>query len=214
MTATFHSALGTRSSRLLVSALQHDAGPPIAIATKSSMALNTSRRPGAQVSETPKARKGAAQPQSSSTHSPVVIRELIASDIFCCSIIGGVTTVAQFQDWPEDSHGAASPFAERPEASARKVLVGEGERNKALCAPWTDVAVSGRDRSLLRERSPSMAAARIGPLSLSISASWIRVWLLLVPKAAKRALRRATRQGAASGHWPDNCSTEQRLFSD
>ncbi len=215
--------LGTGSSRLLVSALQHDAGPPhIAIVDEIEHGLEPHRVARLlKYLKTPKGAEGAAQPQMFvTTHSPVVIRELIASDIFAVRSSAGVTTVTSVSGLARDLDTAQRHLRGTPEAFlARKVLVGEGRTEQGLMRGldgWWHV--SGRDLFALQGAVPIDGG---GKDKAPLIAEHLRdlgyeVWLLLdsdTPPNAE-ALRRATDKGAALWQWPDNCSTEQRLFLD
>ncbi|MET4803889.1 AAA family ATPase [Bradyrhizobium sp. LB11.1] len=215
--------LGTGSSRLLVSALQHDAGPPhIAIVDEIEHGLEPHRVARLlKYSKTPKGGEGAAQPQMFvTTHSPVVIRELTASDIFAVRSSAGVTTVASVSGLARDLDTAQRHLRGTPEAFlARKVLVGEGRTEQGLMRGldgWWHA--SGRDSFALQGAVPIDGG---GKDKAPLIAEHLRdlgyeVWLLLdsdKPPNAE-ALRRATDKGAALWQWPDNCSTEQRLFLD
>ena len=215
--------LGTGSSRLLVSALQHDAGPPhIAIVDEIEHGLEPHRVARLLKDlKTPKRGEGAVQPQMFvTTHSPVVIRELTASDIFAVRSSAGVTTVASVSGLARDLDTAQRHLRGTPEAFlARKVLVGEGRTEQGLMRGldgWWHT--SGRDSFALQGAVPIDGG---GKDKAPLIAEHLRdlgyeVWLLLdsdQPPNAE-ALRRATDKGAAFWQWPDNCSTEQRLFLD
>ena len=138
--------LGTGSSRLLVSALQHDAGPPhIAIIDEIEHGLEPHRVARLlKYLKTPKGAADAAQPQIfATTHSPVVIRELTAPDIFAVRSVVGVTTIAPVSAVAKDPETAQRHLRGTPEAFlARKVLVGEGRTEQGLArgldAWWID----------------------------------------------------------------------------
>jgi hypothetical protein len=206
-----------------VSALQHDAGPPhIAIVDEIEHGLEPHRVARLlKYLKTPKGGEGAVQPQMFvTTHSPVVIRELTASDIFAVRSSAGVTTVASVSGLARDLDTAQRHLRGTPEAFlARKVLVGEGRTEQGLMRGldgWWHT--SGRDSFALQGAVPIDGG---GKDKAPLIAEHLRdlgyeVWLLLdsdQPPNAE-ALRRATDKGAAFWQWPDNCSTEQRLFLD
>jgi putative ATP-dependent endonuclease of OLD family len=215
--------LGTGSSRLLVSALQHDAGPPhIAIIDEIEHGLEPHRVARLlKYLKTPKGVADAAQPQIfATTHSPVVIRELIAPDIFAVRSVAGVTTIASVSAVAKDPNSAQRHLRGTPEAFlARKVLVGEGRTEQGLArgldAWWTN---KGHDSFALQA---TVAIDGGGKDNAPLIAEHLRdlgynVFLLLDSDEPPNAdaVKRAVDKGAVLVQWPDKCSTEERLFLD
>jgi putative ATP-dependent endonuclease of OLD family len=213
--------LGTGSSRLLVAALQHDAGPShIAIIDEIEQGLEPHRIARLlKFLKTPPV--AAPRPQIFiTTHSPVVIRELTAPDIFSVRSTAGVTTIASVATMAKDQNTAQRHLRGTPEAFlARKVLVGEGRTEQGLSrgldAWWTS---KGRESFALQA---TVAIDGGGKDSAPLIAEHLRdlgytVLLLLdsdePPNAAD--LKRAVDKGATLVQWPDDCSTEERLFLD
>ena len=215
--------LGPGSSRLLVAALQHDAGPPhIAIIDEIEHGLEPHRV--ARLLKYLKAPKGtadSAQPQIfATTHSPVVIRELSPTDIFAVRSTAGVTKVASVSTMAKDPNTAQRHLRGTPEAFlARKVLVGEGRTEQGLTrgldAWWTS-----KDRSSFALQA-TVAIDGGGKDSTLLLAEHLcdlgyTVFLLLDSDEPPNAdaVKRAVGKGATLAEWPDACSTEERLFLD
>ncbi|TFV35265.1 hypothetical protein E4K64_32950 [Bradyrhizobium frederickii] len=215
--------LGTGSARLLVSALQHDAGPPhVAIIDEIEHGLEPHRIARLlRYLKAPKAAADAAQPQIfATTHSPVVIRELTAADIFSVRSDVGIITVKSISALARDSDTAQRHLRGNPEAFlARKILVGEGRTEQGLARgldEWWQT--SGNDSFALQA---TVAIDGGGKDKAPLIAEHLRdlgyeVWLLLdsdeEPNQAD--LERAKGKGAVVHQWPDKCSTEERLFLD
>lgn len=215
--------LGTGSARLLVSALQHDAGPPhVAIIDEIEHGLEPHRIARLlKYLKAPKAAAGTSQPQIfATTHSPVVIRELTASDIFSVRLEAGTTAVKSVSALAKDIDTAQRHLRGNPEAFlARKILIGEGRTEQGLArgldAWWQN---SGKDSFALQ------ATAAIdggGKDQAPLIAEHLRdlgydVWLLLDSDAEPNPadLKRAKDKGAIVHQWPDKSSTEERLFLD
>jgi putative ATP-dependent endonuclease of OLD family len=138
--------LGTGSSRLIVSALQHDAGAShIALIDEVEHGLEPHRIArllkylGAKAVDDG---KRAPSQIFMTTHSPVVIRELRAADIFAVRCSGGATevrSVASTAGDPKTIRGHVllrriqGHLRRSPEAFlARKVIVGEGRTEQGL----------------------------------------------------------------------------------
>lgn len=215
--------LGTGSARLLVSALQHDAGPPhVAIIDETEHGLEPHRIARLiKYLKAPKVGAGAALPQIfATTHSPVVVRELMATDIFAVRSKAGITTVASVSATAKDPETAQRHLRGTPEAFlSRKVIVGEGRTEQGLARGLDDWwQASGRDSFALQG---VVAIDGGGKDKAPLIAEHLRdlgyeVWLLLdsdePPNEA--ALKRATAKGAVIHQWPGSCSTEERLFLD
>jgi hypothetical protein len=215
--------LGTGSSRLLVAALQYDAGPPhIAIIDEIEHGLEPHRVARLlRYLKAPKEGAGMAQPQIfATTHSPVVIRELDAPDIFAVQSTAGATSIKSVSTIGQDANTAQRHLRATPEAFlARKIVIGEGRTEEGLLRGldiwWSDrgydsfafqatVTVDGKGR----DNAPAFAE--------HLCDLGFRVFLLLDSDEAPNAdaLRRALDKGATLAQWPDTCSTEERLFLD
>jgi hypothetical protein len=215
--------LGTGSARLLVSALQHDAGPPhVAIIDEIEHGLEPHRIARLlRYLKAPKAAPDAAQPQIfATTHSPVVIRELTAADIFSVRSDAGITTVKSVSASAKDADTAQRHLRGNPEAFlARKILVGEGRTEQGLARgldEWWQA--SGKDSFALQA---TVAIDGGGKDNAPLVAEHLRdlgyeVWLLLDSDEEPNAtdLERAKGKGVVVHQWPDRCSTEERLFLD
>lgn len=215
--------LGTGSSRLLVAALQHDAGAPhIAIIDEIEHGLEPHRVARLlKYLKTPKGAAGTGQPQIfTTTHSPTVIRELTAPDIFAVRSEAGVTTVASVSTVAKDADTAQRHLRGTPEAFlARKVLVGEGRTEQGLARGLDAWWISkGRDLFALQA---TVVIDGGGKDSAPLIAEHLRdlgytVFLLLDSDEPPNAdaVKRAVDKGAMLAEWPDSCSTEERLFLD
>jgi len=215
--------LGTGSSRLIVSALQHDAGPPhIALIDEIEYGLEPHRIARLlKYLKTPKDGAGLSQPQIfMTTHSPFVLLELAAQDIFAVRSAAGTTTVRSVSATAKDLDTAQRHLRGTPEAFlARKILVGEGKTEQGLARGfdtwWTGqnkdsfalqgmIAIDGGGK----DKAPLIAEHL---LDLGY-----KVFLLLDSDEAPNAdaLKRVTDKGGAITQWPDACSTEERIFLD
>ncbi|RVP23316.1 hypothetical protein CN082_26705 [Sinorhizobium meliloti] len=215
--------LGTGSARLLVSALQHDAGPPhIAIIDEIEHGLEPHRVARLlKYLKTPKSNKGAGQPQIfATTHSPVVIRELTAADIFAVRAKGGTTTVASVAATAKDPNTAQRHLRGTPEAFlVRKVIVGEGRTEQGLARGLDDWWQTQEQDSFALQSVVAIDGG--GKDNSPLVAEHLRdlghdVFLLLDSDEPPNqdALKRAKDKGAVVHQWPDECSTEERLFLD
>lgn len=215
--------LGTGSSRLIVAALQHDAGPlHITIIDEIEHGLEPHRIARLiKYLKTANEQVGSGAPQIFlTTHSPVVIQELVAADIFTVGLTAGITRVQSVSATAKDLDTAQRHLRGTPEAFlARKVIIGEGRTEQGLArgfdAWWSTtgqasfalqgtVAVNGggKDKALF-------LAEHLVDLGYS-------VFLLLDTDIALNsdAVKVATDKGCTVGKWPDNCSTEERIFLD
>lgn len=208
--------LGTGSSRLIVSALQHDAGPShIALIDEIEHGLEPHRL--ARLLRYLKASKDSVRSQIFlTTHSPVVIRELTVEDIFAVRSSAGTTTVKAVAT----NAKAQMNLRRTPEAFlARKILVCEGRTEEGLArgldAWWSAgnrdsfalqgaVAVSGTGK----DTAPSIAEHL---LDLGYS-----VFLLLDSDVSPSevSLKKVLERGGVVEQWQDKCSVEERVFLD
>ena len=216
--------LGTGSSRLIVSAMQHDSG-------SSHVALIDEIEHGLEPHRIARLLKYLKNPVNDgdkapppqifmTTHSLVVIRELAVQDIFTVRSKDGVTvvrSVAATSDKPETAqrHLRASPDA----FLARKVLVGEGRTECGLLRGfdsfWTQ---NGADSFALQ--GVIVIDGQGVPNALAIAAHLAglgyEVALLLdTDKPAPADLIKCVRDiGGIVMEWSDTCSTEERVFLD
>ncbi len=216
--------LGTGSSRLIVSALQHDAGGShVALIDEIEHGLEPHRiarllkylkcpTTGEQKVRTPQI--------FMTTHSPVVIRELDAGDILTVRSEAGVTEVRSVAATARDLDIAQRHLRSSPEAFlARKVIVGEGRTEQGLLrgldAWWS---LKGTDSFALRgatviDGGGNNNAPIIAEHLLDLG---YEVLLLLdtdnaVPTDVIESVR--MKRGAVL-EWQDACSTEERIFLD
>jgi putative ATP-dependent endonuclease of OLD family len=215
--------LGTGSSRLIVAALQHDAGPlHITIIDEIEHGLEPHRIARLlKYLKAPNEQAEAGEPQIFlTTHSPVVIQEMVASDIFTVVYTAGTTRVLSVSATARDLDAAQRHLRGTPEAFlARKVIVGEGRTEQGLARGfdfwWSAtgrasfalqgaIAVDGGGK----DKAPFLAQHLV---DLGYS-----VFLLLDTDVAlnDEAIKAAIDKGCAVAKWPDNCSTEERIFVD
>lgn len=216
--------LGTGSSRLIVSALQHDAG-------ESSVALIDEIEHGLEPHRIARLLKYLKSPAIEekkdrvsqifmTTHSPVVICELKAAEIFAVRSVAGGTTVRSVAETAKDLDTAQRHLRQTPAAFlARKILVGEGRTEQGLMrgldAWWSSrnvesyalqgtVAVDG-------EGIPKAPVIAEHLLKLGY-----KVFLLLDSDEEPDAnlVDTVKQNGGAVFKWPDTCSTEERIFLD
>ncbi|WP_439500445.1 ATP-dependent nuclease [Aminobacter ciceronei] len=215
--------LGTGSARLLVSALQHDAGPPhVALIDEIEHGLEPHRIARLlKYLKVPKAGAGDAQPQIfATTHSPVVVRELTATDIFTVRSKAGITTISSVSATAKDLETAQRHLRGTPEAFlSRKVIVGEGRTEQGLARGLDDWWQASANDSFALQGVVAIDGG--GKDKAPLIAEHLRdlgydVWLLLdsdkPPNEA--ALKRAIEKGTVVHQWPGHCSTEERLFLD
>lgn len=215
--------LGTGSSRLIVSALQHDAGPPnIALIDEIEHGLEPHRLARLlKYLEIPKDGAAVAQPQIFvTTHSPVVIGELTARDIFAVRSAAGTTNVRSVSATAKDLDTAQRHLRGTPEAFlARKILVGEGRTEQGLARGF-DMWWSGQNRdsfALLGAIAIDGGGKDNAPLIAEhLLDLGYEVLLLLDSDEAPNAdaVKRVTDKGGTITQWPDACSTEDRIFLD
>jgi hypothetical protein len=215
--------LGTGSSRLIVSALQHDAGPNhIALIDEIEHGLEPHRL--AQLLKYLKAPKeipNAVPPQIFlTTHSPVVIRELKADEIFTVRSAAGKTVVLSVSATAKDLDTAQRHLRGTPDAFlARKVLVGEGRTEQGLArgfdAWWESKGMNtfALQGAIAIDGGGKDTAPLIAEHLLDLG---YKVFLLLDSDEApdEGVLTRVREKGCQVTQWPDTCSTEERVFLD
>lgn len=217
--------LGTGSSRLIVSALQHDAGGShIALIDEVEHGLEPHRIARLlKHLRSPNVDENNKIPPSQifmTTHSPVVIRELTATDIFTVRSNAGVTEVRSVAETAKDLDSAQSHLRRSPDAFlARRILVGEGRTEQGLLrgldAWWSQ---KGKDSFALRgviaiDGGGNTTAPVIAEHLLHLG---YEVALLLdTDKVTPANLISGVKlKGGKIFEWPDCCSTEERTFLD
>jgi putative ATP-dependent endonuclease of OLD family len=216
--------LGTGSSRLIVSALQHDAGgSQIALIDEIEHGLEPHRI--ARLLKYLTASSGGEAAGSltqifMTTHSPVVIRELIATDIFSVRSIDGTTTVRPVAPNANDVSIAQRYLRACPEAFlARKVIVGEGRTEQGLLR-GADVYWSKENKESFALRGTVPVEGNGNANAASFAAHLLdlgyEVFLLLDSdeKADSALIELVKSKGGSVSEWPDECSTEERVFLD
>ena len=216
--------LGTGSSRLIVSALQHDAGGShIALVDEVEHGLEPHRIARLlKYLKSPTVDETKVPPSQifMTTHSPVVIRELTATDIFTVRSSAGVTEVRSVAETAKDLDIAQNHLRRSPDAFlARRILVGEGRTEQGLLrgldAWWSQ---KEKDSFALRgviavDGGGNTAAPVIAEHLLHLG---YEVALLLdTDKVTPANLILGVKlKGGRIFEWPDNCSTEERIFLD
>ena len=217
--------LGTGSSRLLVSALQHEAasGSHIALIDEVEHGLEPHRiaRLLKFLKSARETEGKARKPQIfTTTHSPVVVCELSASDIQVVQARAGKTTVKSVAAAIPDADTAQRHLRTSPEAFlARRILVGEGKTEAGL--------VRGLDAFWTDSKMPSFAFQGVVPINgggkdsgPQIAESLLDlgycVALLLDSDEEPNPdiLARVKAKGGVVIQWDGNCSTEERIFRD
>ncbi|MBI3775816.1 MAG: AAA family ATPase [Gammaproteobacteria bacterium] len=216
--------LGTGSSRLIVSALQHDTGGShIARIDEIEHGLEPHRIARLLKYLKHPANDGdkALPPQIfMTTHSPVVIRELVARDIFTVRSKAGITEVRSVAATAKDRDTAQRHLRGSPDAFlAQRVLVGEGRTEcgllRGLDAWWN---LKGEDSFALRgviaingggNTTAPVIAEHLLDLGYDVAL------LLDTDEPSPAVLTNSVRgKGGTFFEWPDTCSTEERIFLD
>jgi hypothetical protein len=221
--------LGTGSSRLIVSALQHNArGSHIALVDEIEHGLEPHRIarllkyllvPPADEDQIVDVSNVRSQ-IFLTTHSEVVIRELRAENIHAVRCNDGETQVRSVGRTAETSDAAQRHLRTSPEAFlARRIVVGEGKtecgllRGLDLC--WSQ---SGSDSFALR--GVVAIDGRGVPNAVTLTQHLLDLgyecFALLdsdePPSPESVAMVEAS--GGTVLQWPDGCSTEERIFLD
>jgi putative ATP-dependent endonuclease of OLD family len=220
--------LGTGSSRLIVSALQHNAGGShIALVDEIEHGLEPHRiaRLLRYLSSPPPeedgGQSGAAAPQLFiTTHSPVVIRELKAEDIQTVRSTAGQIQVRAVAAAAETSDVAQRHLRSSPDAFlARRVLVGEGKTECGLMRGLDDLwSHAGQESFALRGVIPINGEGI--PKALTIATHLLELGydvLALLDSdepPSEATLDAFKAKGGIVAMWPDACSTEERIFKD
>lgn len=154
------------------------------------------------------------------SHSPVVIRELEAGQIFTVRSPQGKTNVMSVEGTAKDIDTAQRHLRSSPEAFlARRVLIGEGKTEcgllRGLDLQWTN---KGKD-SFAYQGVVAINGEGI-PKALIIAEHLLdlgyEVFALLdsdEPPSSDQ-MQAVTKRGGKILIWSDSCSTEQRIFLD
>jgi putative ATP-dependent endonuclease of the OLD family len=217
--------LGTGSSRLIVSALQHDAGGShVALIDELEHGLEPHRIARLlKYLSAPPAEAGNSPPSQIfiTTHSPVVIRELTAAEISAVRSVGGLTEVRSIVATAKDRHTAQRHLRASPDAFlARKIAVCEGRTEQGL-ARGLDVYWSSKCKLESFAFQGAIAIDGNGNGSAPILADHLinlgyDVFLLLDSdvKVDDKVLEALKVKGVRVYEWTGGCSTEERIFLD
>lgn len=214
--------LGCGSARLIVSAFQHDSGPPhVALIDEIEHGLEPHRLARLlKHLKLPKDGTSVAPQIFITTHSPVVILELDAAELYAVRSVEGATCVRGVNEGAEDANLVQRHMRATPEAFlAPRIVVAEGRTEEGL--------IRGLDSWWISEGNASLAVQGVvavcggGKDAAPQLASHLRtlgyeVMLLLdSDEAPNEELRKAAEaKGVAICQWPDKCSTEQRMCID
>ena len=217
--------LGTGSSRLIVSALQHHArGSHIALVDEIEHGLEPHRI--ARLLKyllSPPVDGGNQKPAPQvflTTHSEVVIRELSAVNIHAVRCETGNTKVRSVALTAATTETAQRHLRSSPEAFlALRILVGEGRTEcgllRGLDACW---AKKGSDSFALKGAVPIDGRGVSSAVTLTqhlVDLGYECLTLLDTDKpASPQSVANARAAGAIVLEWPDKCSTEERIFLD
>jgi predicted ATPase len=215
--------LGSGSSRLVVSALQHDAGAShIALIDEIEHGLEPHRiaRLLKYLSSPPVVGDTAVPQIFLTTHSPVVIQELTAPHVFSVRSKGGTTIVRSVLEAAADTDEAQRHLRRSPAAFlARKIVVGEGKTEQGLCR-GLDSCWCSRGLESFALCGVSVVDGGGNPNVLMIAELLCDLGhdtfvLLDSDKPADQSVVARLRQKGATVHeWPDACATEERIFLD
>jgi putative ATP-dependent endonuclease of OLD family len=216
--------LGTGSSRLIVSAMQHDSG-------SSHIALIDEIEHGLEPHRIARLLKYLKNPVNDddkalppqifmTTHSLVVIRELAVQDIFTARSKDGITDVRSVAANPDNYNAAQRHLRTSPDAFlAQRVIVGEGKTECGLLRGFDSWwSLTGKDSFALQGvipidgcGSPNAPVFAEHLLDLGYDVAL----LLDTDKPAPPSLiKRVKDKGGKVVEWPDSCSTEERIFLD
>ena len=224
--------LGTGSSRLIVSALQHNAsGSHIALVDEIEHGLEPHRiarllkyllvPPVDDDDQTAAKPSCGISPQIfMTTHSEVVIRELRAQDIHAVRCEDGETRVRSVELTAETPNAAQSHLRASPGSFlARRILVGEGRTEcgilRGLDGCWAD---SGRDSFALRGVVAIDGGGVPNAVTLMqhlLDLGYECLALLDTDEPPTPAsVTKAQEAGGTVLLWPGSCSTDERIFLD
>lgn len=214
--------LGTGSSRLIVSALQHNAGGShIALVDEIEHGLEPHRIARLlKYLRTPPIEGGGAPQVFMTSHSPVVIRELQAADIHAVRSENGTTKVRSVQRAVVSAQTAQRHLRASPEAFlARRVIVGEGRTECGVLRGLDSCWVASGKESFAYQGAVAVDGGGC-PNALTFSIHLVNLGYEVLtlldtdeppPDAALDDLER---RGAKVLLWPGGCSLEERIFLD
>jgi putative ATP-dependent endonuclease of the OLD family len=217
--------LGTGSSRLIVSALQHDAGGShVTLIDEIEHGLEPHRIARLlKYLRAPLAEAGNIPPSQIfiTTHSPVVIRELTATEISAVRSVDGLTEVRSVVATARDRGTAQRHLRACPDAFlARKIAVCEGRTEQGL-ARGLDAYWSSQGKLESFALQGAIAIDGNGNGSAPILADHLielgyDVFLLLDSdvKVDDKVLEALKVKGVRVYEWTGGCSTEERIFLD
>jgi hypothetical protein len=214
--------LGTGSSRLIVAALQHAAGSPnISLIDELENGLEPHRIARLlKYLKTPHEGNAAPPQVFLTTHSPIVIMELSAIDIFAVRSNAGETKVLSVLGKAVIPEAAQRNLRDMPEAFlAQRIVVGEGRTEQGLIR-GLDEWWSENEMSSLALQGTVVVDGGGNPKFLPVCEHLLNleysVFLLhdtdKLPDA--ESLIRIKKNGGAIEGWQGNCSTEERIFLD
>ena len=214
--------LGCGSARLLVSALQHEAGAThVALIDEVEHGLEPHRLARLlKFLKMPKA-TGGAQPQIFMTsHSPVVIRELDAKNLYSVRSNAGRTQVSAVLGTTHDPNLVQGHIRRSPEAFlARRIVVGEGRTEQGLLRGLdTWWSANGLESFALRgaiavDGGGNNAALQIGAHLRDLGYD-VLIVLDSDQQPDQAILQEARDSGALVEQWEGGVCTEERLFLD
>lgn len=215
--------LGTGSARLIVSALQHDAGGShIALIDEIEHGLEPHRiaRLLRYLKSPPEGDETVPAQIFMTTHSLVAIRESAAEDIMAVRCDNGITKVLSIADTAKVLDVAERHMRSSPDAFlARKVIVGEGRTEhgflRGLDSCWTH---SGQESFALRGTTAIDGNGTSNALVITehlVDLGYEAFLLLDTDQVAdQEIIARIKAKGGQVHEWPDSCCTEVRIFLD
>lgn len=216
--------LGTGSSRLIVSALQHNTGNAhIALVDEVEHGLEPHRI--ARLLKFLAAPfegedKGVPAQTFMTTHSPVVLRELSASDLFTVRVSGNKALVRPVSTPYIEADRIQAHIRAAPEAFlASRILVSEGRTECGLARGLDSWWVGNKKDSFALQGVIAIdgggnTKAATFALHLLKLGYGVGLWLDTDEKVPEAVLEPIRKAGGRVFEWPDTCSTEERLFRD
>lgn len=218
--------LGAGSSRLIVSALQHEAGGShVALIDEIEHGLEPHRiaRLLKHLSAS-STKETVAEKQAQifcTSHSPVVIRELKAGELWAVRCSNGATKVQSISAAAKTNGVAQRHLRQEPEAFlAHRVVVCEGRTEQGLARGLDHYWATKGELDSFAVRG-AVAIDGHGNGSAPILADHLislgyQVLLLLDTdeKVDEEVLQALKAKGVVVHEWPDGCSTEERMFLD
>jgi hypothetical protein len=217
--------LGTGSSRLIVSALQHDArGSHVALIDEIEHGLEPHRIARLlKYLSFPPVEDGNRLPSQifMTTHSPVVIRELTAGEISAVRSVDGVTEIQSIVTTAKSPDAAQRHLRGVPDAFlARKIVVCEGRTEQGLARGLDHYWTTKRKLESFALRG-AIAVDGNGNGSAPILADHLvnlgyDVFLLLDSdeKVDDKVLNALKTKGVCVYEWTGGCATEERMMLD